>query len=149
MVPDRDDVDFTADATKREAEARTSTEFLQGGDRYRRRLHLWLRPDGRRIPMVIGPMSWKVFDRCPANSGGHDQILAKLGDAASEKTRFRSQVLKAVTAGEIAHLSTDFEGTAVDHSGETSPIHSRAIEVLRRQRDGTWKLIIGNPNGRA
>ena len=64
------------------------------------------------------------------------------------KTRLHSQVIKAVIVGEIAHLSTDFEGTMVDDSGKTVPIHNKAIEVLRRQRDGAWKLIVGNPNGR-
>ena len=28
-------------------------------------------------------------------------------------------------------------------------MESRAIEVLRRQADGTWKLIVGDPGGRA
>jgi hypothetical protein len=27
-------------------------------------------------------------------------------------------------------------------------IRSKAIELLRRQPDGTWKLIVGDPNGR-
>jgi ketosteroid isomerase-like protein len=80
---------------------------------------------------------------------GYEQIRKVLAGLIAAKTRFRSQVIKAVTVGEIAHLSTDFDGTTFDRSGETGPIHSRAIEVLRRQRDGTWKLIIGNPNGRA
>jgi hypothetical protein len=36
----------------------------------------------------------------------------------------------------------------VETSGETVEHHSRAIEVVRRQPDGTWKLIVGDPNGR-
>ncbi len=35
-----------------------------------------------------------------------------------------------------------------DDSGRTVAIHSKAIEVLRRQPDGTWRLIVGDPNGR-
>jgi ketosteroid isomerase-like protein len=45
-------------------------------------------------------------------------------------------------------LYTDFQGTTVDSSGQTVESVFRAIEVLRRQQDGTWKLIIGDPNGR-
>jgi ketosteroid isomerase-like protein len=53
-----------------------------------------------------------------------------------------------VSVGDIAQLYTDFEGTTVDSSGNTVPVHSKAIEVLRRQPDGGWKLIMGDPNGR-
>ena len=27
-------------------------------------------------------------------------------------------------------------------------VHGRAIEIVRRQPDGTWKLIVGDPHGR-
>jgi len=53
-----------------------------------------------------------------------------------------------VTVGDIAQLYTDFEGTRVDESGKTVPVHNNAIEILRRQSDGSWKLIMGDPNGR-
>ena len=38
--------------------------------------------------------------------------------------------------------------TIEDDSGKTLPVQSRAVEVLRRQLDGSWKLIMGDPNGR-
>jgi ketosteroid isomerase-like protein len=60
----------------------------------------------------------------------------------------QSRVVKAVTVGGVALLYTDFEGTMVDGSGKTVPLHPKAVEVLRRQPDGTWKLIVGDPNGR-
>ena len=53
-----------------------------------------------------------------------------------------------MVVGEIAQLYTDFEGTREDDSGRTVPVHAKAIEVLRRQPDGSWKLIMGDPNGR-
>jgi len=45
-------------------------------------------------------------------------------------------------------LYTDFEGTRVDDAGKTIPVRNKAIEVLRRQPDGSWKLIVGDPNAR-
>jgi hypothetical protein len=45
-------------------------------------------------------------------------------------------------------LYTDFEGTTVDGSGRTVAIRNKAIEVLRRQPNGGWMLIMGDPNGR-
>jgi hypothetical protein len=57
---------------------------------------------------------------------------------------FQSRVVRAVTVGDIAQLYTDFEGTRIDESGKTGPVHNNAIEVLRRQSDGIgWKPIVG------
>jgi len=53
-----------------------------------------------------------------------------------------------VTVGDIAQLFTDFEGTMLDDSGKTVLVRNKAVEVLRRQPDGSWKLIIGDPNAR-
>jgi uncharacterized protein YlzI (FlbEa/FlbD family) len=35
-----------------------------------------------------------------------------------------------------------------DDSGKTVAIRHKTIEVLRCQPEGTWKLIVGDPNGR-
>jgi hypothetical protein len=64
------------------------------------------------------------------------------------KTRLQSRVIKAITVDDIAQLYTDFQGTAVDPTGKTIDVLYKAIEVLRRQPDGAWKLIVGDPNGR-
>jgi ketosteroid isomerase-like protein len=64
------------------------------------------------------------------------------------ETRFQSRVVRTVTVGDVALLYTDFEGTTVEAAGKRVDIHHHAIEVLRRQPDGTWKLIVGDPNAR-
>jgi ketosteroid isomerase-like protein len=79
---------------------------------------------------------------------GRDRIRDVVAGLIRAETRLRSQVLKTIHAGEIALLYTDFHGTTIDTSRKTIAICYRAIEVLRRQLDGTWKLIIGDPNGR-
>ncbi len=71
-----------------------------------------------------------------------------LGGMIDAKTQMHSRVVKALTVGGIAQLYTDFEGTTVDASGKTIAIHHKAIEVLRRQPAGDWKLIMRDPNGR-
>ena len=53
-----------------------------------------------------------------------------------------------MTVGDIAQLYTDFEGTMVDGSEKIVPVRNKAVEVLRRQPHGGWKLIIGDPNAR-
>ena len=45
-------------------------------------------------------------------------------------------------------LYTDWQATAVGPSGQPVEDCHKAIEVLRRQPDGTWKLIVGDPKGR-
>jgi uncharacterized protein (TIGR02246 family) len=79
---------------------------------------------------------------------GRDAIRKVLGGLIKAKTQFQSRVVRANTIGEIAQLYTDFEGIREDDSGKTVPVHLRAVEVLRRQPDGSWKLIMGDPNGR-
>ena len=79
---------------------------------------------------------------------GRDAIRKVLGKLIEAKTQFHSQVVRAVIVGGIAQLHTDFEGTKQDESGKTVPIQNKAIEVLRRQPDGSWKLMMGDPNGR-
>ena len=87
-----------------------------------------------------------VTDR--RNAGRPNAIRNVLGGSIEAKTQFHSRVVRAVIVGEVAQLYTDFEGTREDDSGKTVPVHAKAIEVLRRQPDGSWKLIMGDPNGR-
>jgi uncharacterized protein (TIGR02246 family) len=79
---------------------------------------------------------------------GRNRIRELVGGLIEAKARLHSRVVKAVTVDDIAQLYTDFEGTMNDESGKTVVIRHKAIEVLRRQPDGTWKLIVGDPNGR-
>ena len=79
---------------------------------------------------------------------GRGRIRDVLAGMIRSKTKLQSRVVKVVTVGDIAQLYTDFEGTMNDESGKTIAIHHKAIEVLRRQPHGAWKLIVGDPNGR-
>jgi ketosteroid isomerase-like protein len=79
---------------------------------------------------------------------GSDRIRQVIAGLIQANTKFRSRVLRATRIDDLALLYTDFDGTTVDGSGKTIELCSRAIEVLRRQPDGTGKLIIGDPNGR-
>jgi uncharacterized protein (TIGR02246 family) len=80
---------------------------------------------------------------------GRDGIREVIARLIQAKTKFKSQVLKVVATDDLALLYTDFDVTTADASGKVVELRSRAIEVLRRQSDGTWKLIIGDPNARA
>jgi uncharacterized protein (TIGR02246 family) len=79
---------------------------------------------------------------------GLDRIRQVIAGLIQSNTKFQSRVLRVSRIDDLALLYTDFDGTTVDGSGKTIELRSGAIEVLRRQPDGTWKLIIGDPNGR-
>jgi ketosteroid isomerase-like protein len=72
---------------------------------------------------------------------GREGIRPALVGLVDHKVRMHGRVIKTVVAGDIALLYTDWDGSAA------APPH-RAVEVLQRQPDGNWKLVIGDPNGR-
>ncbi|SRR6266496_2068242 len=74
---------------------------------------------------------------------GREAIRAVLSGLIDQKARLHGKVVKEVVAGDTAVLYTDWHGTI---AGDEQ--NSRAIEVLRRQPDGTWLLVVGDPNGR-
>jgi uncharacterized protein (TIGR02246 family) len=79
---------------------------------------------------------------------GRDQIRDVLARMIRSKTKLQSRVIKAISADDVAVLYTDFEGATMDASEKTMDLRHNAVEVLRRQPNGCWKLIVGDPNGR-
>ena len=79
---------------------------------------------------------------------GRDSIRDVLARMIRSKTKLQSHVMKATSADDVAVLYTDFQGTAMDASEKTIDVRYNAIEVLRQQPDGCWKLIVGGPYGR-
>jgi uncharacterized protein (TIGR02246 family) len=79
---------------------------------------------------------------------GREGIRPTLAGLIGMKAQLHGRVTKVVAAGDVALLYTDWQGTTVDPSGKTVEIRSKAIELVRRQADGTWKLIVGDPHAR-
>jgi ketosteroid isomerase-like protein len=79
---------------------------------------------------------------------GHDAIRSVVAGLIQSHARLQCQVVKCVTTGDLAMLYTDFHGSLHLPSGEKRDIQQRAIEILRRQSDGTWKLVFGDPLAR-
>jgi uncharacterized protein (TIGR02246 family) len=80
---------------------------------------------------------------------GREAIRLVVRGLIEANTQMRSRVIQVVTIGDIAQQYTNAEVTSVDGAGKTITTHSKGIEVLRRQSEGSWKLIVGDPNGRA
>ena len=77
-----------------------------------------------------------------------DRIRQVIAGLIHSNTKFQSRVLRVTRIDDLAVLYTDFDGTTNDSSGKEIELRWRAIEVLRRQPDGGWKLIVGDPNAR-
>lgn len=71
---------------------------------------------------------------------GVDGVRRALAGLIGMGAQLHGRVVRVITAGDMALLYTDWESTA----GEAH----KAIELLRRQPDGTWKLIVGDPRAR-
>jgi ketosteroid isomerase-like protein len=98
--------------------------------------------------MALYESDARVLSPSGETLAGWDTIRKVLGAMIGAKTRLHSRVVRTVTVGDIAQLYTDYEGTTVDSSKKTVTVRNKAIEVLRRQPNGDWKLIIGDPNAR-
>ena len=79
---------------------------------------------------------------------GLDRIGEVIAALIRSNTKMKGRVLRVTRIDDLAVLYTDFDGTTNDSSGKEIELRSRAIEVLRRQPDGGWKLIVGDPNAR-
>jgi uncharacterized protein (TIGR02246 family) len=76
---------------------------------------------------------------------GHDAIRASLASFAGASLKMHMNVVKAVRSGDLAVLTNDWR--AVGHAPDGTPfeISGRAIEVVRRQPDGSWRFVVDDP----
>jgi len=79
---------------------------------------------------------------------GREAIREVLAELIAARAEMACEVVRAIEVGDVAILYTDFTGHRRDAAGQLTPMSSRAIEVLRREPDGGWRLIVGDPNGR-
>lgn len=76
---------------------------------------------------------------------GHDAIRGALAALLSASPTIESVVAEVHTAGDTSLVIVDWtmrglapDGSAIDRSG-------RSADVLRRQRDGTWRVLVDHP----
>jgi len=65
------------------------------------------------------------------------------------KPRLTCNVRKVVRAGEdLALLYNDWSLSSAGPDGQTVERTGKALELVRRQADGTWRYVIDDPYGR-
>lgn len=68
-----------------------------------------------------------------------DDLKRELAPQVEKKTRFDYDIRQVVQAGDIALMHTKWKVSG------TPPMTVHAIEVARRQPDGSWRWLIGDP----
>jgi len=77
---------------------------------------------------------------------GKEQIRASLESIPLEKAHITMNVVHQFSGGgDVAVLFNDYQFSAKGADGQPVQFAFGAVEVVRRQSDGTWKFIIDHP----
>ena len=79
---------------------------------------------------------------------GPDEIRAVLEGMVGAKARIEMNVTRVLRGGDVALVYNDWRMTVTGPDGKPQPSSGKAIEVVRRQPDGTWKYVVDDPNAR-
>jgi len=80
---------------------------------------------------------------------GHEAIADELGGIITLRPHIAMNVKQVFSGGDdVAVLYNDWQLTATDPEGKRIEISGHAIEVVRRQPDGTWRFVIDDPYAR-
>jgi uncharacterized protein (TIGR02246 family) len=80
---------------------------------------------------------------------GHAAIREVLGRLVAMRPTIRTEIVKVVRAGDdLAIVYDDWSMTAKRADGTPIERSGKALEVVRRQADGTWRVAIDDPFAR-
>ena len=90
--------------------------------------------------------------RCHGSSGRVARGIEELREAYritfANKPIIKVDIGKIIPAGEdLALIIGSWRSTAETSAGETKVWSGTYTDIVRRQSDGTWKLVLDNPNG--
>jgi uncharacterized protein (TIGR02246 family) len=80
---------------------------------------------------------------------GTAAIRAELTGFLALRPRIAMHVVRVVTGGgDVAVLHNDWQATGADAEGRAVAFAGGASEIVRRQRDGSWRFVIDDPYAR-
>ena len=80
---------------------------------------------------------------------GTDAIRQALSGFVAMKPKLKMGVTKVITAGaDLAVLYNDWSMSATGPDGSAIKTTGKAVEVMRRQADGTWLFVVDAPFAR-
>ncbi len=80
---------------------------------------------------------------------GADAIRSVLEGWIATRPQVETKVTRVIRAGDdLALLYNDWRAVITDRDGKHSEGAGKAIELVRRQPDGTWKFVLDDPRAR-
>jgi len=80
---------------------------------------------------------------------GHAAIREWFAPMATARPRLVADLTQVVRSGEdLAMIYNDWTMTITPPGGASTEMSGRAIEVVRRQADGSWRFALDDPYGR-
>ena len=73
---------------------------------------------------------------------GHDEIRAGLKGFLDAKAHVKLNVTQTILSGDVAATYNDWSGVMTGADGSKIEMAGKAIEIVRKQADGTWRFII-------
>jgi len=79
-------------------------------------------------------------------SSGHEQIRAGMEGLVDLLQNLTGGSRKVVVVGDLALSSGNWRGTVTAADGTVQEVSGVTAEVLRRQPDGSWRVVIDDPS---
>jgi uncharacterized protein (TIGR02246 family) len=80
---------------------------------------------------------------------GHAEIREVLGRLVALRPAFQTRVVSVVAREDLAVMYSDWTLTATPSGAPPIERSGKAIEVMRRQPDGSWRVAIDDPFARS
>jgi uncharacterized protein (TIGR02246 family) len=80
---------------------------------------------------------------------GHAAIRHFFQTFGDAKMAIKMKVTKVLRSGDdVAVLYNDWTGSFTGPDGEQNEMSGKALEIVRKQPDGSWRFVIDDPNAR-
>ena len=87
------------------------------------------------------------IDETGANFNGHERIREKIKGYMDMNGKLENNVRRIIPAGNIVLAYSDWTFKASGPDGSPINLGGTAVDVLRKQSDNSWLIVIDNPWG--
>jgi uncharacterized protein (TIGR02246 family) len=98
--------------------------------------------------MALYEPACRMVRRDGSVAQGQAEIREVLERLIAMRPRMTAEIVKVVAAGDIAMVYNDWQMSAKRPDGRPVEAAGKALEVVRRQPDGTWRFILDDPYAR-